>query len=288
MIFWCGRKQSYQESGHVEVATRDIFDPHHFRHSVRRYQQGNDDITEQKLWKEQITEDWLLARWNAIRETYSARSFTFARDRERAIMGTAKVFDRIIGANGVIDIRGQIRRNLQVELLWFLDLRANRTPKPLITFSRDQAPAGQFPSWSWLNLWPVSWPALGEPLPDVSVRIVSDKDDKDDSVLKIRASMLKLRLVDASDSAQKLAYEDGSFAKITLRLDSPTQAGLDVTCVPLARGITVMWWEQEVLLLRCEGKHYVRIGVGSMPEHDSEEFMKHMSLSKEAQCITCL
>lgn len=285
MTLWCGRKESCQERGCPNFATRDMYDPHHFRHAVRKYQRR------EKLSPDSITPDdvadegWLLERWKTIRETYSKRSLTHYVDRRRAILATAKVMNDIIGG---VDSHGVARGNLHAELLWHLDLEENNQPD-VVKFSADQCPEGLFPSWSWLNLWPVAWPALCQPLEGVSVRILSDGKFANNPIVEIKAWVVEMKLVEDSNGANKLAYPDGNLAKMDLRLDLSPKTGLRVVCVPLARGISAMWWEQELLLLRCEGQYYTRIGVGSVPEHDSETFDNFMN-SKKAQRrrILCL
>lgn len=117
--------------------------------------------------------------------------------------------------------------------------------------------------------------------PDVDIHITND------AILEVEGRAIELKVVDTSDGAQKLVYEDGTLANIRLRLDSSLEAGLTVTCVPLARAISIMWWEVEILMLRSAGSHYVRTGMGSVPEHDSGEFAKRMS-SSARRLIACL
>ncbi|TBU38305.1 heterokaryon incompatibility protein-domain-containing protein [Dichomitus squalens] len=278
MVLWCGRKMSRPDSGYSGSAS-EMYDPHHFRHAIRRYLSQKGAASDVGGSASGIDDRWLLARWNTIRDTYSTRSLTYALDRRRAIMGTAKVLNDVIGG---IDSGGHIRTNLHTELLWYLDLKTDRAQKMLVKFSRDQAPDGLFPSWSWLNLWPVTWPALGEPLPDVTVRISSHSEVTSNTAVEIDARALELRLTETLDGGRKLVYPDGSPANITVRLDSVTETGSMITCVPLARGISIMWWEQELLLLRRVEEHYVRIGMGSLPEHDSERFSEYL-YSEEGQ-----
>ncbi|RYP44189.1 hypothetical protein DL768_009337 [Monosporascus sp. mg162] len=286
MVFWCGRRKSRPERGFPQFANTDMHNPHHFRHAVRKYRRH------EKLFPDCISPDdvaddkWLLARWNTMRQAYSTRSLTFHVDRRRAILGTAKALNKIMG--GGIDCDGIMRSNLHEEVMWFLDLEKHGRQTPM-HLSADRATEGLFSSWSWLNIWPVTWPASCEPLAGVSIRILDDAEDASSSALEIEAPMLEMRLVENSSGAKKLAYPDGSLANIELRLDSSLETGLDIICVPIACAITIMWWERELLLLRYEGQRYARVGIGSLPEHEAEVFDSFMR-SEEAQRkrILCL
>ena len=101
--------------------------------------------------------------------------------------------------------------------------------------------------------------------------------------------MLELRLVDFTDKApkEKLAYSDETLANIRFQLDRPITAGAIATCVPLPRTMYDMWWEYAMLLLRFVGPYYDRVGVGCVPEHDSEVFMRRIS-SEEARRRTII
>lgn len=286
MVFWCGKKESYQERGYPSFANTDMYNPHHFRYAVRKRQR------EEKLFPDSVTPDdvsddrWLLARWNTIREAYSTRSLSYYIDRRRAISGTAKMMNEVIGG---IDGDGVMRNNLHAEVVWHLDIK--ETDAKGVELSPDQAPNGLFPSWSWLNMWPVTWPALCEPLPGVSMRIMNNTETGDNSALEIEAAMVELLLTEGpNDNIKRLLYPNGNTAKIELRLDTALlEIGLNITCVPIARAISVMWWEQELLLLRREGQYYIRVGVGSIPEHNLEVFDLYMhSGNAETKRILCL
>jgi hypothetical protein len=283
MIFRCGRKVSRQESGEAQAATTDMRNPHHFRHAVRQYQRTQAN-TELRSSDDVMTLDRLVSRWFTIREYYSMRACSFMADRKRAIMGSARALNGIIGG---IDSGGHFRNNIHVELLWSLDTTSHSNPPALVKFTRDPAPNGLYPSWSWLSLWPVGWPGLGEPLPGVNVRIRGNADFTSDSILEIEGPVIELRLVDTLDGEQRLAYLDGNLANITLRLDSSMAAGTALSCVPLARAISLMWWEHELLLLRYVGPHYVRVGVGAVPEDNSDVFTRHLGLEASRRLIEC-
>ncbi|KAI8954369.1 HET-domain-containing protein [Xylaria longipes] len=267
MVFWCGKNESCQERGYPKFATTDMHNPHHFRHSVRKYQRHEKLFPDCKSLEDVVDDDWLLSRWNTIRATHSKRSLTYYVDRRRAIGGTAAAMNEIIGG---IDKDGVVRRKIHAELVWYLDLKEEET-EALKPFA-EKVPEGLFPSWSWLNLWPVTWPALCEPLGEAFIRILNDSESTNNLALDIESPMLELRLAEDLQGTKKLAYPGGNLANIKLRLDLPLEKGLEVTCVPLARAISSMWWERELLLLRCEGQHYTRIGIGSVPEHKSEVF----------------
>ncbi|RYO87773.1 hypothetical protein DL762_004063 [Monosporascus cannonballus] len=285
MMFWCGRRKSCPERGFPQFANTDMHNPHHFRHAVRKYQRH------EKLFPDCISPDdvaddeWLLERWNTMRHAYSTRSLTFHVDRRHAILGTAKALNNIMG--GGIDRDGVTRSNLHAEVMWFLDLKEHRRQTSM-KINADRAMEGLFPSWSWLNMWPVTWPASCEPLAGVSIRILDDVEDGSSSALEIEAPMLELRLVENSSGAKSLACPDGSLANIKLRLDSSPETELDIVCVPIARAITIVWWERELLLLRYEGQRYARIGMGSLPEHESEVFDSFMGSEKaQSKRILC-
>ncbi|THU75619.1 hypothetical protein K435DRAFT_880465 [Dendrothele bispora CBS 962.96] len=238
-----------------------------------------------------MTEDMLIARWNTTRENYSTRSFTNPADRRNAILGTAKVLCDTIGE---IDSGGHLKNRLYEELLWFLNTKPGGSPTPLISFPRDPAPKGLFPSWSWLKLWPVSWPALIEPLHGVALCMEEDESENNITSVRIEGPALELKLVQLVDSngevkKMQLAYSDGTLTNIQLRLDSLNLGeGLNITCIPLAWGCSNgMWYEQGMLLLRREGEYCIRIGVGFVPEHDLDVFRSRMDSEGERKMLSC-
>lgn len=283
LLFWCGRAAPSQEYGYPST-TSDLRNPHHFRHAVRKYQRAKAGPDLQPP-KEPMTNDMLICRWNTIRENYSTRTFTCPADRRNAVLGTSSMLRDVIGD---IDSGGHVRSRLHEELLWCLTMNPGWNPSqaPVVKISPDPAPEGVFPSWSWLSLWPVTWPTLSEPFPGVSLQVLEFEES---FPLKIDGPMLELRLVDSTDRApmKKLAYPDETLANIRLQLDRPIAAGAIVTCVPLARTIYDMWWEYAMLLLRLVGPHYNRVGVGCVPEHDSEIFMRRINSEEARRTIIC-
>lgn len=286
MMFWCGQKMSNPETGYPAAATSDMRNPHHFRHTVRQFRRTQLNPSAHPP-DEVMSADMLVSRWHTMRENYSKRSFTYPTDRRNGILGTATMLRNILGG---IDSGGHHRNGLHEELLWYWDAEPGGSQPTKVKFLRDPAPDGLFPSWSWLSLWPLRWPALGKPFPGVSVHISGNSDFEHNSSLVIEGPLLQLRLIDDPDGKkeQKFCYKDGTLANIKLRLDSPLPTGVDVVCVPLAKTIFDMWWEQGMLLLRFVGPHYVRIGVGSISEYKDEELMKRINSGEaERNVIIC-
>ncbi|KAI1128162.1 HET-domain-containing protein [Nemania abortiva] len=266
--FWCRKEVPCLERGYPHAATPGLYDTHYFRHVM-----GEDRDRE-----------GLLGWWCAIRSTYSMRCLTHYVDRSRAIRGSAAAMGKIIGG---IDEDGVVRSNIHKELLWYLDLQKEVTGG--LRASADKAPKGLFSSWSWLSVWPVGWLAMCQGLEDVSIRILNDLDSTSNAVLEIESPMLELRLAEDFKGTKILAFPDGTTASIKLRLDSPLENGLEVFCVPLARGIWSIWGECELLLLRRQGRHYTRIGIGSLPESESDGFNSALkSESGQRRRILCL
>ncbi|KAK7754714.1 hypothetical protein SLS62_003272 [Diatrype stigma] len=286
MVFWYGKNASYQERGYPSFANTDMYNPHHFRYAVRK-RQRQEKLSPDSISPDAVADDgWLLARWNTIRTAYSTRSLSYYIDRRRAISGTAKMMNDVIGG---VDGDGLMRNNLHAEVIWYLDIK--ETDAEGVKLPADQAPNGLFPSWSWLDLWPITWPALCEPLPEVSICIVNNADSGNNSALEIEAAMVELLLTEGpDDNTKQLVYPDGNAANIKLRLDTMLlEAGMNITCVPIARAISVMWWDQELLLLRRERQHYVRVGMGSIPEHKMEVFDSYIHSGKaQTKRILCL
>ncbi|KAF5344256.1 hypothetical protein D9758_012322 [Tetrapyrgos nigripes] len=241
MLFRCGRDYSQQETGYPAVASRDMRDPNHFRHAIRQFQRfrANPELKVGLASHQIMTKDMLAARWDTIRENYSTRSFTSSADRRNAILGTAKVLHDVIGD---VDSGGHMRSRLHGELLWYLNTEPSGNPPPLMTFPRDPAPEGILPSWSWLNLWPLSWPAMIQPLHETIIRFASDAEFGKDTRLEIEGVVLdmKLRSVNEDDTERMnlLAYLDGTVSNLTLRMDSPDlKEDTVVTCIPMAKAI---------------------------------------------------
>jgi hypothetical protein len=284
--FSCGRrsKPMPQEVGYLTHPY--LFEPGHpyyFRYSLRRFERTKAGHLD-KL--PPVTSDSLVYQWTATREFYSKMSFSYPIDRRNAIMGTAKMFQRVI--SGCIDSGGHARDEPHHEVLWYLENRkGGYETAPPVSFPPDPAPEGMFPSWSWLGLWPVAWSVLTirEPYPGVSLRISGSSEFTNDSLLEIEGPVIELQPVGAADEpeGQKLSYLDGTLVNAKLLLDAPLAAGIKATCVPIARDF--YRFERTyygLLLLRFEGPYYLRIGLGAVPIHDSKVFEERVN-SKDTQ-----
>lgn len=282
LVFWCGRPLPVSECG--AASGRDMRDPHHFRSAIRKYKQTNGalppDMDPKYPWKyDYMTRDMLLARWCTIRENFSTRHFTHLSDRRNAVLGTASMLRSVIGD---VDSSGHVTSQLGNELLWHMTLHPGWNPSqtPLISFSPNPVPAGMFPSWSWMSLWPLTWSSDNKPFPGVDVRI----NHSDGScTLEIQGPSLKMSLVKMSEAVESelvLAYRDGTKSNIELHLDRPLEVGADVRCAPLASTIyaSAQWyaWCYGMMLLQPFGLHYERIGVGFVREDDSDIFMQRI------------
>lgn len=291
MLFWCGKDRSRQESGHPSFATSEPSGPHHFRWAVRQFRRNKHrQETPDDEWipsSEWMTDDMLHELWRSIRQNYSMRSLSYPSDRQRAVMGTAKALN---GVSGGIDTAGHLVDNLHEEVVWFLDTMLGGYPAPPVKISRELAPEGFFPSWSWLNLWPVVWPESAEPLPGVSLRIVrhSGSEFGPHTALEINAPVVTLLLVDTEDGGQDLTYNDFTTVGIgALRLDASLPSGVELTGVPIACAMVDFQSEWEILLLRPSKEHFVRVGIASLLEEQSQTLENRMNNSarKSIRCI---
>ncbi|KAH7927028.1 HET-domain-containing protein [Leucogyrophana mollusca] len=256
MAFWCDRKRPQRETGYP-LRPR-WFDIRKFKYALRELQQMNPSPAPHT--PKGGSSDRIAALWQSLRENYSARAFSYSTDRLNAILGTTNMLREI---SGDIDSDGHNHTHLHAELLWYVDPGCA---------ARDPAPGGMFPSWSWLSMWPVSWPSCGKPVTGTTVRLAGNSTCRDDFSLVIEGPSLTLGLVDTPNSrrGQALARPDGAMTRIELRFDLPQAAGLIVECVPLAETNFGMIPEVGVLLLQFVGPHYVRLGIGSVPEYGGQ------------------
>lgn len=242
----------------------------------------------------------LVSRWRTIRENFSTRSFSYERVRRNAALGTASMLRSVMDD---VDSSGHVLSQLGSELLWHISLYPGTNPDqaPSTSFSPQPAPRGMFPPWSWLTLWPLTWPSQDKPYPGVELRI-NDLGLK--STLEIQGPSLTLSLVNKPDARGNtklvLTYQDkvasNIESNIEFHLDNPSEAepGRDVTGALLTSTIysSDQWydWRYGLLLLeRVDATNYRRLGVGFVREARSNEFIQRIKSEKAVESlITCI
>ncbi|KAI1173523.1 HET-domain-containing protein [Nemania sp. FL0916] len=287
--FSCGREMEPQESGFPEYRS-DVHHPNHFTHTLRQYKRTNAGDPETEESRGAMTVDMLLAGWRTVRQTYSTRSLSFPADRARAIQGTARMLRRMIGREE-IDLNGHVEDRLHNELVWYVTNNPTGFNVSPLRFPPDLAPAGMFPSWSWLSVWPISFSAMLKPYPGVKLRMCSKPNSTAKDFLEIEGPTLELR-VEGKSEEQTASYLDGEPFSGKLRLDIPLEPGTLVTCVPIAKSIfNGLHWEYSALLLKFERPFYTRVGIITIPKRRSSKWREYLervkSIEDEIKVMIC-
>ncbi|RFU78780.1 het-domain-containing [Trichoderma arundinaceum] len=287
MVFWCGRPEPAVECG--STPKTEMRDAHHFRSSVRKYvETGGIVPLGQPAW-DYMTRDMLISRWSTIREHYSTRHFTFPDDRRKAVLGTASMLRHVMGD---VDSSGHVLSRLGAELLWYKTLHPgwNENQQPAIKLSYKATSSGMFPSWSWLSLWPLTWPSEYKPFPGVELRL---DDAGTGPSLEIRGRALEMNVImgegaDGADRA-KLCYLEDTTSRLEVYLDESLEAQTAVTCVPIASvihsGRSMPAWCYGMLLLQGveDSDHYRRVGAAFTIEARAGEFLRHLESDEARQ-----
>ncbi|KAF8534401.1 heterokaryon incompatibility protein-domain-containing protein [Trichophaea hybrida] len=216
----------------------------------------------------------LEAAWKKTKIDFSNRNLSVIGDRLNAISG---IISEITTITADKYLCGHNPNKLYHELLWRIDYDSSREAKKFdlraTSFSSDSS--GLFPSWSWLNLWPIHFSSKGyedryTPFPDITLEIVKNSGLWE---LVITAPMRRLY----PRSRTQMYAEDGMPVDIDLRLDPPYGSFPEkVECVPLARvnpgvgvwssqesGFVEAWYTGVVFVREVEeGGYYVRVGIG--------------------------
>ncbi|KAI0157000.1 HET-domain-containing protein [Xylariaceae sp. FL1272] len=292
LVFWCGHEEPAVECGNAPMA--EVRDVHHFRRSIRKYIETDGLVPPvEHEWgqgQDYMSRDMLLGRWNNIRESLTTRHFTYISDRRNAVLGTASMLRHVLGD---VDRSGHVLSRLGSELLWRRNLIPGWNPSQAPAVRLSYKPAqDMYPSWSWLSLWPLSWPSGFKPFPGVDVHL---NDDSDVSVLEIRGPSLEMKVVDISgddkDGAAALYYVDGTDSKFEGYLDHSLETKTLVTCAPIAStihfGSRMYAWCYGTLLLRdIGGERFERLGVAFANESSkyAAEFLKRIRSDQAHQC----
>ncbi|KAI1270136.1 HET-domain-containing protein [Xylariaceae sp. FL1019] len=293
LVFWCAQEEPETECGRAPRS--EVRDVHHFRRSIEKYRETDGLIPPEEhepglALEDYMSRDMLIGRWNTIRENFTTRHFTYLSDRRNAVLGTASMLGHVLGD---VDKNGHVFSHLGSELLWRRNLLPGWNP--------DQAPAvrlsykaaqGLYPSWSWLSIWPLSWPSGYKPFPGVDVRL---EEASGVSVVEIRGPSLEMTAVDRreddKDGAAILSYMDGADSKFEGYLDRSLGARTVVTCAPIAMtihfGSRMYAWCYGMLLLRdIGGERFERVGVAFANQHSryAAEFLKRLSSEQARRC----
>ncbi|KAI1353933.1 HET-domain-containing protein [Xylaria sp. FL0043] len=292
LVFWCGHSEPSVECGAAPIP--EMRDPHHFRSSVRKYiETGGLVPPGEQVW-DNMTRDMLISRWNTIRENFVTRHFTFLSDRRNALLGTASMLRHVLGD---VDSSGHVLSQIGRELLWHRTLHPgwNSAQAPAVKLSYNPAPPGMYPSWSWLSLWPLSWPSDYKPFTGTDVQL---KDTGGISILEIRGPSLEMSVVNRRSADKKgaavLSYEDGTDSRFEVCLDRSLETTIVVTCAPIAStihsGSRMYAWCYGMLLLRdIGGERFERVGAAFANESSdfASEFLQRIQ-SDQARRRTLL
>ncbi|CCX15902.1 Similar to Heterokaryon incompatibility protein 6, OR allele; acc. no. Q9UV10 [Pyronema omphalodes CBS 100304] len=103
----------------------------------------------------------LEAAWKTTKIDFSRRHLFHLEDRLNAISG---ITQEIMAISNEKFICGHNPEKLHNELLWKIDYDPGRDPSKFdpkaTSFSTDSK--GIFPTWSWLNLWPIHYSTMGK------------------------------------------------------------------------------------------------------------------------------